>query len=516
MRQGQFSRRGFLRRFGLVSAAGVMGVSAGCESAEPTTAAKSPSAKRLPNIVLVFCDDLGYGDVGCYGAKGFTTPHLDAMAKGGMRFTDFYAGMAVCSASRSSLMTGCYPIRVGITGALMPGSKTGLNSSEQTIAELLKTQGYATGIFGKWHLGHQKQFLPLQHGFDEYYGLPYSNDMWPVDFDGKPYPKDSKSWRAKAFPILPLIEGNKTIGHVKNHADQDKLTTAYTERACAFIRKNKDNPFFCYLPHSMPHVPLGVSKKFRGKSKQGMYGDVVMEIDWSVGQLQKTIRECGLENDTLVIFTSDNGPWLNYGNHAGSTGGLREGKGTSFEGGQREPCIAYWPGKIKAGSTCAKLASTIDFLPTFSKLTGAPLPKNKIDGVDISGLLLGTPNANPRRRFYFYYGWKFEGVREGKWKLHFPHTHRSYVGKDPGMDGHPGHTSRVKIDWSLYDLETDPQEKTNLLEDYPDVVARLKKLGQACIADLGDVSNGKRVVGRGQRSPGRMPSKPKSKSKPKT
>ena len=508
MRQEYWTRRSFLRRCGLLSAAGAMVLSAGCESAEPSVAKASASTKRLPNIVLVFCDDLGYGDVGCYGAKGFTTPHLDTMAKGGMRFTDFYAGMAVCSASRSSLMTGCYPIRVGITGALSPRSRNGLNPSEQTVAEILKTRGYATGIFGKWHLGHHKQFLPLQHGFDEYYGLPYSNDMWPVDFDGKPYPKGSKTRRAR-FPVLPLIEGNKTVGHVKTLADQDKLTTAYTERACAFIRKNKDTPFFCYLPHSMPHVPLGVSSKFRGKSKQGLYGDVVMEIDWSVGQLQKTLRECGLENDTLVIFTSDNGPWLNYGNHAGSTGGLREGKGTSFEGGQREPCIAYWPGKIKPGSTCSKLASTIDFLPTFAKLTGAPLPKKTIDGVDISGLLFGKSDANPRTRLYYYYDWKFEGVREGKWKLHFPHTHRSYVGVKPAMDGHPGPYAKGKIDWALYDLDADPQEKINLLEKHPDVVARLKKLGKACITDLGDIQNGKHVIGRGQRPAGKLPASPK-------
>jgi len=263
-------------------------------------------AQNKPNIVLIFMDDLGYGDLSCYGASLYKTPNLDRMASQGIRFTDFLSAQAVCSASRVGILTGCYPNRVGISGALMPDSKIGLNPAEETIAELLKSQDYKTCAIGKWHLGHQKQFLPLQQGFDQYLGLPYSNDMWPVNYDGKPADKNLFMSR---YPVLPLIEGNEKIKEIKTLEDQSQLTTIYTEKAVKFIEENKKNQFFIYLAHSMPHVPLAVSPKYKGKSQQGLYGDVMMEIDWSVGVIMKALKENGLDGNTLIIFTSDNGPW---------------------------------------------------------------------------------------------------------------------------------------------------------------------------------------------------------------
>ena len=317
------SRREFLHRAG----------AAGLAVAAPAWLSSCASGPRPTNVVLIFTDDQGYGDVGVYGAEGFRTPHLDRLAAEGMRFTDFYASEGVCSASWASLLTGCYAPRVSIFGALSPGSQVGLHPDEVTIAELLAPLGYATAAVGKWHLGHGRQFLPLRHGFDEYFGLPYSNDMWPVDYDGVPVEEGGKS----SYPPLPLIEGEEAIETVDELADQDLLTTRYTERAVRFVDRHADRPFFLYLAHSMPHVPLGVSDRFRGSSEQGMYGDVIQEIDWSVGQVLEALERNDVANDTLVIYTSDNGPWLNYGNHAGSTGALREGKGTSFEGGPRVP-----------------------------------------------------------------------------------------------------------------------------------------------------------------------------------
>lgn len=483
------NRRDFLKLMGISSALFSM-----------SSCLKKPEISQdKPNIVIIFTDDQGYADVGCFGAKGFKTPNLDQMAEKGMKFTSFYVTQAVCSASRAGLLTGCYPNRIGIRGALGPNAKVGIHEDETTLAEMLKAKGYAAGIFGKWHLGHHHKFLPLQHGFDEYLGLPYSNDMWPVDYDGNPVEKGHKA----NYPPLPLIENNHKVEEIKTLEDQATLTARYTKRAVKFIEKNKNRPFFLYVPHSMPHVPLGVSEKFRGKSEQGLYGDVIMEIDWSVGQIMKTLEKHGLRNNTLVVFTSDNGPWMNYGNHAGSTGPLREGKGSSWEGGVRVPCLMQWPAQIPEGSVCHKIASTIDILPTLAEITGAPLPENKIDGVSILPLLQGKNEADPRDHFFYYYthkhGYQLQCVRQGKWKLHFPHSYRSYKGVEKGQDGHPGPYAYRETEIELYDLEKDIGEKNNVASDLPEVVQRLKELGDQAREEIGDMNfKGKdvRPVGR--------------------
>jgi arylsulfatase A-like enzyme len=452
---------------------------------------------KKPNIVLIFMDDMGYADVGSYGAKDYETIHLDRMAHEGMRFTDFYASQAVCSASRASLLTGCYAERVSILGALGPYAEKGIHSGEVTIADLLKRRGYATAMFGKWHLGHHKEFLPVHHGFDEYFGLPYSNDMWPVDYDGTPATHGSKTY----YPPLPLIEGDKKIGEIRTLQDQNGLTTRYTERAVRFIQRNRKRPFFLYLAHSMVHVPLGVSEKFRGKSGQGMFGDVMMEVDWSVGQVLQTLDKEGLSEDTLVIFTSDNGPWLNFGNHAGSALPLREGKGTMFEGGPRVPCIMRWPGHIPAGTACPQIAATIDILPTLAAITSASLPENPIDGVNIHTLLQGDFTSRPRDHFFFYYDGELRAVRKGSWKLYFPHRTRSYEGVKPGRDGYPGPYASLLVGHELYNLERDIGEKQNVYPDHPGIVAELESLAEECRRELGDRLTGQR--GKGVREPGR-------------
>lgn len=455
----------------------------------PSLAQRSATFRQqTPNVILILMDDMGYGDIGRTGANQYKTPNLDKLACQGIQFTYYYTPQAVSSASRAGLMTGCYPNRVGISGALMPWAKTGLNPDEKTIADVLKSKGYHTSIIGKWHLGHLKPFLPLQHGFDEYFGIPYSNDMWPVDFDGVPISlKDTTSPKMR-YPVLPLIEGNDKAGEIRNLADMDKITTTYTERAVRFIEQHKTRPFFLYLPHTMVHIPLGVSDKFRGKSQQGLYGDVMMEIDWSVGEIMKALQKNGLENNTLVIFTSDNGPWLNFGNHAGTTGGLREGKGTSWEGGQRVPCLMRWPGVIPAGEICNKLVCAIDILPTLAAITGASLPEKKIDGVSILPLLLGDYEATPRHNFYYYYqANSLEGVQKDHWKLVLPHRGISYVGVAPGKDGWPGKTVSVEIRQNeLYDLRRDPGERYNVAEYYPEIVRELLNLAEEARKDLGD------------------------------
>lgn len=450
--------------------------------------ARAEEPKRPPNVVLIFADDMGYGDLGCYGAEGIETPNLDRLAKEGTRFTDFYAAQAVCSASRAALLTGCYSNRVGIQGALGPGSKIGINANETTLAEVFKSRGYATAIYGKWHLGDAPQFLPTRHGFDDYFGLPYSNDMWPF------HPT------SKSYPPLPLIEGEK----VKElNPDQRNLTTWYTEHAVRFIEQNQKRPFFLYVPHNMPHVPLFVSDKWKGKSKRGLYGDVIQEIDWSVGEITAALDRSGLDRNTLVIFASDNGPWLSYGDHAGSAGPLREGKGTSFDGGVREPGIFRWRGTIPAGGICREPAMTIDVLPTLAHLIGAQVPTDRIiDGKDIWPLLTRPKMAkSPHEALYIYWGGHLDAVRSGQWKLHLPHEYRSLKGQ-PGMGGQPGPYVQKQIGTALFDLEKDPGETLDVAAQNPDVVRRLTELAQKAREDLGDTGTGQK--GTGVRPPGRL------------
>lgn len=438
-----------------------------------------------PNIVVIFMDDMGYGDPACYNGSLYETPNIDRLAAEGMRFTNFYVAQAVCSASRAALLTGCYPNRVGISGALAPWANIALNPKEETIASMLKKAGYHTGMVGKWHLGSKAPYLPLHYGFEEYLGLPYSNDMWPVDYDGKPI-TDTTNNRIR-YPVLPMLDGDNPVRYIKTLEDQGQLTGIYTERATSFIKKNKNNPFFLYLAHSMVHVPIAASPKFRGKSKLGLFGDVMMEVDWSVGEVMKTLRENGLDKNTLVVFTSDNGPWLNFGNHAGNTGGLREGKGSSWEGGQREPCIMRWPGKIPAGTICNKIASTLDLLPTIANITGATLSSNKIDGINILPLLLQEANANPRNELAYYYKTNdLEAVRKERWKLVFPHLGRTYKNNLPGRDGWPSPTPEVKVAMALYDLSSDPGETIDVQSQHQDIVKDLQALGDKYRKDLGD------------------------------
>ncbi len=429
---------------------------------------------KKPNIILVYIDDMGYGDIGITGANSYLTPNFNQMQKEGIFFTQFYSPQAVCTASRAGVLTGAYPNRIGFAGALDHTSKMGLNPDEQTIPELLRTKGYKTAAYGKWHLGHLPEFLPRKHGFDEFFGIPYSNDMWPNHPTGKNY-----------YPPLPLIENETST---QSNPDQSQFTTLFTEKSLSFIEKNKSNPFFIYLAHPMPHVPLFVSEKFKGKSKQGLYGDVMMELDWSIGQIRNKLKELKMEENTLLIVTSDNGPWINYGNHAGSTGGLREGKGTSFEGGQKVPCLMTWKGVIPAGTICNNLASSIDILPTLAAITGAELSGRKIDGVNIYELMKGDFSQNPRDHFLYYYRKNsLEAIRKGDWKLVLPHHSRTYEGFKPGLDGVPGQVNENHfIEGGLYDLRRDPGERYNVRGDYPEIEAELLKIVKEAREDLGD------------------------------
>ena len=436
----------------------------------------------LPNIIIIFTDDQGYGDVGCYGAEGFVTPNIDSMAKEGILFTDFYVSQAVCSASRASLMTGSYAERVGVQGALSPWNVTGLDPDRETIAKLLKRYGYTNAIFGKWHLGHKEKYLPLQNGFDEYAGLICSNDMWPVDYDGNPLIGEKRSY----YPPMAFWRGNEPSEKIESLKDQGKLTTKITELAVDFISRNKNNPFFLYVPHPMPHQPIAVSEKFEGKSELGLYGDVIMEIDWSVGQILEALKINEIDENTLVIYASDNGPWLNYGEWGGSAGPLREGKGTMWEGGARVPCIMRWPKTINSGRINNKIAATIDIYPTIADIVGHKEFKNKIDGVSLMPILEELPEAEPRNELYYYYGKELIAVRKGKWKLVFPHTYRSYENVEPGKDLHPGPYGRGKAGLELYDLANDIGERVDLAQTYPDVVMDLEILGEKARSILGD------------------------------
>ncbi len=438
--------------------------------------------QHSPNFIIVFCDDMGYADIGPFGASGYATPHLDQMAAEGMKFTDFYVGRSFCSPSRAALLTGCIPTRVGMGGNFGPKSENGLHPDEMTIADMLKQQGYATACFGKWHLGHRPQFLPPNQGFDEFFGLPYSNDMWPFHPGVRHLPMEE---RVKRWPHLPLYEGTEIINPQVMPEDQVTLTKRLAERAVDFIADHKDQPFFIYLPNPQPHVPLFASESFQGKTERGLYGDVVSEIDWGVGRILAALKRHGIDDNTCVVFTSDNGPWLSYGDHAGSAGPLREGKGTNFEGGFRVSCLMRWPGKIPAGTVCNEVAGTIDLLPTFAKLSDAPLPIRKIDGKDISDLMTGQADAkSPHEVFYHYDGGnRLVAVRRGKWKLMFPQT---YSSPTPGSGGIPGPGNRKTLELSLFDLETDIGETTNLAAQHPEVVAKLKRDADQMRKQLGD------------------------------
>ena len=462
--------------------------------------------QRPPNVVVIFIDDMGYADINPFGAEGYQTPNLNRMAAEGRRFTDFVVSSAVCSASRSALLTGCYHVRLGISGALGPKSNHGLNADELTLAELCKSKGYATAAYGKWHLGHHPKFLPHMHGFDEYYGIPYSNDMWPLH--PASVAKRQKDPNAEIpWAALPMIEANSSGYRIVNPeitpADQSQMTKQFTNRAVNFIRKNKDKPFFVYLPHPMVHVPLYASDDFRSKSGAGLFGDVVMEVDWSVGQIMKTVEELGIAEDTLVVFTSDNGPWLSYGDHGGQAKPLREGKGTMFEGGYREPTIMWWKGTIPAGTDCDQLCSTIDLLPTVAKLIDAELPSHKIDGKDIRPLMLGESDArSPHDAFCCYYGGgQLQAIRNDRFKLVFPHQYRTLAGRDGGKGGQPANYQQQRIGLSLFDLDQDVSESVNVYDRYPEVVEMLSKAADEARADLGDrltksAGTGKRPAGR--------------------
>jgi arylsulfatase A len=454
--------------------------------------------ERPPNIVIIFCDDLGYGDVLEY-AEGYETPNLERMASQGTRLTSFYAAQPVCSASRTGLLTGCYPNRLGIHGALGPNAKHGINPDETTIAEVCKSRGYATAIYGKWHLGHREPFLPPNHGFDEYIGIPYSNDMWPRH----PNVTDEQRKRKQGYPDLPMYHNTMVVNHDITIEDQQQFTKYFTERAVQFIEEHAGEPFFVYLPHPMPHVPIYASEDWAGVTDNGLYGDVISEIDWSVGQVMDTVDRLGLAEDTLIVFTSDNGPWLNYGNHSGTTGPLREGKGTTWEGGVREPCVMRWPGTIPAGATTDEPVMTIDILPTVCELLGVDLPGRPIDGLSILPLLLGEEGATtPHDVLYFYYhNNQLQGLRSGKWKLYLPHRYRTTIGTTPGTDGLPGPYKYIDMGVELYDLDADISETRDLAGEYPEVVERLMEYVEAARVDMGDSLTDRK--GANRREPGR-------------
>lgn len=434
----------------------------------PAAHAADPAPHKQPNFIFIFADDLGYADLTCYGAPRIQTPRLDQMARDGIRFTDFYSAAPVCTPSRAALMTGCYPPRVGMglipahgkrppSGVLHPGHPYGLHPGEITVARLLRDHGYATGCIGKWHLGDRAPFLPTCHGFDYYYGIPYSNDMQPA-------------------PIL------RNTDIVAPEADQDTLVEKYAEEAATFIRNHKNQPFFLYFPHNMPHVPLHAAERFRGKSPAGFYGDVIASIDWSVGRILDTLAEEGLTDSTLVLFSSDNGPWLVKGEHGGLATPLRGGKGSTYEGGMRVPCIAQWPGQIPPGSTCREVAGTIDILPTFAHLAGTQPPADRpIDGRDITPLLRAEPGAkSPHDAYYYYSRNSLQAIRSGEWKLklEIPLQDEDVYRRYPHDD--------IKAPEALYNLAVDVGEQKNVAQQHPDIVARLHGLADKMRQEIGD------------------------------
>lgn len=443
------SRRDFLSTTALAALA------AGC--AGPRNLAGG--ARRPPNFVVIFTDDQGYQDLGCFGSPDIKTPRIDRMAAEGLRFTDFHTAASVCTPSRAGLLTGCYPQRVSLPFVLFPHDNTGLSGDEITLAELLRDRGYATACIGKWHLGHHSPFLPRRHGFDLYFGLPYSNDMRPEN-------------KARVYPPLPLLWNDEVV---EEDPDQRLLSERYTAAAVRFIEANAHRPFFLYLPHTMPHVPLYASERFAGKSQRGLYGDVIETLDWCTGEILDALARLGLDETTLVLFTSDNGPWLSQRRQGGSALPLRDGKGTVYEGGHRVPTVMRWPGAMPAGGTCDEFCSTLDLLPTFAALAGGRAPRDRIiDGKDIRPLLHGAPGARtPHEVFYHYGGWALRGVRAGDWKLVLPGVRV--------VDGR-----RVRTEEELYNLREDLSESTNLVGRHPEMAARLREYAEAARADLGD------------------------------
>ncbi|MEQ8474453.1 MAG: sulfatase [Marinoscillum sp.] len=459
------------------------------------TNTKESSDTTPPNVIIIMTDDQGYQDVGCFGSPDILTPNLDQMAKDGIKLTHFYAAQAVCTASRAGLLTGCYPNRLGLHGALMPDSPIGLHPDETTIADMLKKQGYSTGIFGKWHLGDQPEFMPTNQGFDEFFGIPYSNDMWPH------HPNQDYF----NFDPLLLYQNNQVIDTLN---DQSGLTTQITEQSVDFIKRNAANPFFLYVAHPQPHVPLFVSEKFQGKSERGLYGDVIMEIDWSVGQILNQLNQSGLSENTIVIFTSDNGPWLAYGDHAGSADPLREGKGTAWEGGHREPFIMRYPKLLNGGRTISSPVMSIDLLPTIAELTHSSLPEKVIDGMNIWPVLTGQVDKSPQLAYFCYYKQnELQSVRMDEWKLYFPHTYRTLKGRQGGQNGLPVIYEQENVEEiELYNLVSDPSETNNIAQEYSEVVATIQKYAEDMRQKLGDELTN--VVGTENREPGRV-QKPK-------
>ncbi|MGZ0171912.1 MAG: sulfatase-like hydrolase/transferase [Planctomycetales bacterium] len=430
-----------------------------------------------PNVVLILADDLGYGDLGCYGSDTIRTPNLDRLAQSGMRFTDFHMASSVCSASRAALLTGCYPLRVGIPGVLSANVRIGIHADEELLPELLKRNGYATAIFGKWHLGNQKQFWPLKNGFNEWLGTVGSNDMGK----GKPTLEARRAGKAG----VELVEQDSVI---EVNPEQSQLTRRYTEKAIDFIARHKTQPFFLYVPHNMPHTPLFASPQRVGKSKGGLYGDVVEEIDWSVGQILDSLKTHGLTEKTIVIFTSDNGPWLIFGNHGGSAGRLRGGKKQTFEGGHRVPMIVRWPGRVPAGTLCTEPAVAFDLLPTLAACTGCDTPRRKIDGKDISSLIFGAANARtPHEFFAYYYQDELRAIRSGNWKMQFAHTDHNAPALDAiGNEGVRGGVSTADLPMALFDLATDIAESRDVSKKHPEIVTRLSELANQIRGELGD------------------------------
>ena len=442
-----------------------------------------------PNIVFILTDDLGYGDLSSYGSKTIESINIDKIAREGVKLTSYYAAQPVCSASRAAILTGIYPNRIGIHNAFGPNSNSGINQDEYTLAEMLKENGYATGIFGKWHLGSKKEFFPTNHGFDQFYGILYSNDMWRWHPE---YPE--------GFPEDLLLYENETP--IKEITDQSNLTKDITSESIRFIEENKNSPFFLYIAHPQPHVPLFVSKDFEDITKNGLYADVITEIDYSVGRIINSLEENGLTENTIVVFTSDNGPWLSYGDHSGSSGIYREGKGTTWEGGVRVPSIIKFPNRLKPRIIDEPVMG-IDWMPTFASITGSKLSDNIIDGKNIWPLLSGKTIKSPHEKLYFYYRVnELHSIRMDDWKIHFARTYRSLNGKEGGVDGIP-----VKYDMNLlennelYNLVEDPKEKNNVYDEFPKVASKLEELGRKARIELGD--NITDIKGKGNREDGK-------------